>query len=142
MEQINEIASLEILTFWVGPFLLGVEADQVTRLPRSSRPNREIHDEEAVDSLPISDLRLACGLPQASGEVERQHLLIDRGGETVAYVVDRIGDLLTVDIVKHIRPLPPLLDSQKRWPQLWGICQRADDLVLMVDLAYEPIPEG
>ena len=32
-----EAANLAILTFWVGPFLLGVEADQIVRLPPPPR---------------------------------------------------------------------------------------------------------
>ena len=33
MVDTGEASTLAILTFWVGPFLLGVEADQIVRLP-------------------------------------------------------------------------------------------------------------
>ena len=36
MADRSEAATLAILTFWVGPFLLGVEADQIAELPRPS----------------------------------------------------------------------------------------------------------
>jgi hypothetical protein len=136
MEETREAATLNILTFWVGPFLLGIEADQVARLPGRFRREPLTTGNGAVDGLPVLDLYQFCGLEPASNK--EQFLVVDRAGEKIAYGVDRIGDLITVEVAKHIRPLPPLLEVQKRWQQLWGVCQWEDDLVLLVDLEYEP----
>jgi hypothetical protein len=134
----DEASTLAILTFWVGPFLLGVEADQIVRLPSPPRQESPTLDIGLVGSLPMLDLRTVCGLPPAPGEDQRQLLVIDRGGEQVGYKVDKVGDLISVDISRHVWRLPPLLEIQKRWKQLWGVCQWKDELVLLVDLQYKP----
>ena len=131
-------ATLAILTFWVGPFFLGVEADQIVRLPPPPRQMSPTPDLGLVDHLPMLDLRMACGLPPAPSEAHRQILVIDRGGEKMGYKVDKVGDLISVDMARHVWKLPPLLEVQKQWKQLWGVCQWKDELVLLVDLQYEP----
>jgi hypothetical protein len=133
----DEASTLAILTFWVGPFLLGVEADQIVRLPSPPRQKSPTLEIGLVDSLPMLDLRTACGLPPAPSEDQRQLLVIDSGGEQVGYKVDKVGDLISVDISRHVWKLPPLLEIQKRWQQLWGVCQWKDELVLLVDLQYK-----
>jgi len=138
MVGIDEDSTLAILTFWVGPFLLGVEADQIVRLPSLPRQKTPTLDNGLVDRLPMLDLRTACDLPPAPSEDQRQLLVIDRGGEQVGYKVDKVGDLIVVDISRHVWKLPPLLENQKRWKQLWGVCQWKDELVLLVDLQYKP----
>ena len=134
----EEAATLAILTFWVGPFLLGVEADQIVRLPSPPRQNSPNQDIGSDDGLPRLDLRTACGLPPSSTQDWRQVLVIDQGGEQVGYEVDMIGDLILVDIARHVWRLPPLLEVQKGWQQLWGVCQWKDELVMLVDLRYKP----
>jgi hypothetical protein len=138
MVGMDEDSTLAILTFWVGPFLLGVEADQIVRLPSPPRQKAPTLDIGLVDRLPMLDLRTACGLPSAPSEDQRQLLVIDQGGEQVGYKVDKVGDLISVDISRHVWKLPPLLENQKRWKQLWGVCQWKDELVLLVDLQYKP----
>jgi hypothetical protein len=133
----DEAATLAILTFWVGPFLLGVEAHQVLRLPPPSRQMSPAPDIVSTDHLPMLDLRTVCGLPPAPSENHRQVLVIDRGGEKMGYKVDKVGDLISVDMARHVWKLPPLLEAQKQWKQLWGVCQWNDELVLLVDLQYE-----
>jgi hypothetical protein len=129
-------ATLDILTFWVGPFLLGMDADQVARLPRRISGEPSTAEIGVVDELPVWDLYHVCGQEQTSNK--KQFLVVERAGEMIAYGVDRIGELITVEVAKHIRPLPVLLQVQKRWQQLWGICHWEDELVLLVDLEYEP----
>ncbi len=133
----DEASTLAILTFWVGPFLLGVEADQIVRLPSPPRQKAPTLEIGLADILPMLDLRTACGLPPAPSEDQRQLLVIDQGGEQVGYKVDKVGDLISVDISRHVWKLPPLLEIQKRWQQLWGVCQWKDELVLLVDLQYK-----
>jgi hypothetical protein len=136
--ETGEAATLAILTFWVGPFLLGVEADQIVRLPSPPRQLSPTPDLGPVEHLPMLDLRTPCGLPPASSEVNRQILVVERGGEKMGYKVDMVGDLISVDMARHVWRLPPLLEVQKQWKQLWGVCQWKDELVLLVDLQYEP----
>ena len=138
MVDSSETATLAILTFWVGPFLLGVEADQIAQLTRPSgqRPLTAVNKE--ASDLRVMDLRSTCGLPRETNEEQRQLLVVDQVGEKVGYEVDQIGELITVDIAMYISPLPPLLEIQKRWRQLWGVCQWENELVLLVDLQYQP----
>jgi hypothetical protein len=138
MLQNTSAALLEILTFWVGPFLLGVEAAQIDQLHRSSEQRFLSNGEDSMDDLVMLDLRSTCGLPSARGKKEKQVLVVDQAGEKVGYEVDQVGDLITVDMSTHVWPLPPVLQVQKRWQQLWGVCRWRDELVLLVDLAYRP----
>jgi hypothetical protein len=62
------------------------------------------------------------------------------GAGQVAHVVDRVGDLITVNLAHQIWPLLPLIEGHKRWRQLWGMCASGDELALLVDLA--PTVEG
>ena len=138
MVDSSENATLAILTFWVGPFLLGVEADQIAELTRPSSQRPSSHRGEAVSDLKVMDLRSACGLPPETDEEQRQLLMVNQVGEKVGYRVNQIGELITVNIATYIWPLPPLLEIQKRWRQLWGVCQWENELVLLVDLQYQP----
>jgi chemotaxis signal transduction protein len=118
--------TLDILTFRVGPFLLGTEARPVARLARLSCV--------AEECAPQVDLRRWCGLEPSAAEV-RPHLLVVSGGTgEVAYIVDQVGDLITVNMARQIWPLPPLIERHKRWRRLWGVCAWGDELVLLVDL--------
>ena len=126
MEESALPTTVDILTFRVGPFLLGTEAGPVARLARLSHG--------VGDCAPRVDLRRWCGLePPTAGT--RQHLLVVGGaaGE-MAYAVDQVGDLIAVNLTRQIWPLPPLIERQKRWRRLWGVCAWGDELVLLVDL--------
>ena len=138
MVDSSEDSTLAILTFWVGPFLLGVEADQISQLSRPYGQRLSTHISEVASDLKVMDLRSACGLARETDEEQRQLLVVDRAGERVGYRVDQVGELVTIDIAMYIWPLPPLLEIQKRWRQLWGVCQWENELVLLVDLQYQP----
>ena len=138
MVDSSEAATLAILTFWVGPFLLGVEADQIAQLTRPSGKRPLTAAIEGANDLRVMDLRSTCGLPRETDEEQRQLLMVDQAGEKVGYEVDQIGELITVDIAMYIWPLPALLEIQKQWRQLWGVCQWENELVLLVDLQYQP----
>jgi chemotaxis signal transduction protein len=89
--------------------------------------------------MPVVDLRRPCGLEPLFGRAEgRGHLLVVREatGE-MAYLADQVGEIITVNLARHIWPLPPLIQRQKRWPQLWGVCAWRGELVVLVDLAWE-----
>ena len=135
MLDTDETATLAILTFRVGPYLLGAEAEQIAQLPRTGEQNLFTYESAELDDIRTVDLRPDCNLPSATDEDQSQLLMVERAGAIVGYKVDQLGDLITV---KHVWPLPPLLFIQKRWQQLWGVCQWEDELVLLVDLQYEP----
>jgi chemotaxis signal transduction protein len=131
VEQDTAPSSLAVLTFGVGPFLLGTEAGQVARLVRPSFRGR--------DQIPVVDLRRRCGLEPLVGAADARGQLVVVAGTTgeVAYLVDQVGEIITVDLARQVWSLPPLIERQKRWPQLWGVCEWRDELVLLVDLAWE-----
>jgi len=133
----SEAATLAILTFWVGPFLLGVKADQIAQLTRPLGQRLSTHASDVASDLKVMDFRSACGLPRETDEEQPQLLVVDRAGEKVGYRVDQVGELITIDIAMCIWPLPPLLEIQKRWRQLWDVCQWEHELVLLVDLQYQ-----
>ena len=133
----DEAATLAILTFRVGPYLLGVEADQIAQLPRPAEQHQQTHGNSDLNDIKMLDLRPACDLQPATKAKQSRVMMVDRSGEMVGYRVDEIGDLITVEMASQVWPLPPLVLSQKRWQQLWGICQWEGELVLLVDLQYE-----
>jgi chemotaxis signal transduction protein len=136
MEESTAPAELDILTFWVGPFLLGVDAGQIVRLIRLSHLKHATIGRGTVNGLPIQNLRRACGLGNGAEDAQRQYLVVRRHGEPVACLVDRIGELISVEIARYITPLPPLIVAQTQWQQLWGVCRWGEELVLLVDLGY------
>ncbi len=138
MVDTDGAATLTILTFRVGPYLLGAEAEQIAQLPRPANQNQTVNENGDFDDIRTLDLRSICDLQPAPNEQQSQLLMVDRAGEMVGYKVDQIGDLITVEVANHVWPLPPLLLVQKRWQQLWGVCQWEGELVLLVDLQYEP----
>ena len=133
----DEPATLAILTFRVGPYLLGVEAEQIAQLPRPAEQNQPTYGNGNLNDIRMLDLRLACDLPPATKAQQSRVMMVDRSGEMVGYRVDEIGDLIAVEIANQVWPLPPLVFVQKRWQQLWGICTWEGRLVLLVDLQYE-----
>ena len=138
MLDTDESATLAILTFRVGPYLLGTEVTQIAQFIRPAEQNLRTYGNGELDEIKTVDLRPDCDLPPAKNEDQSQLLMVHRAEGMVGYKVDQLGDLITVEIAKHVWPLPPLLLIQKRWQQLWGVCQWEDDLVLLVDLQYEP----
>jgi hypothetical protein len=49
----------------------------------------------------------------------------------VAYVVDQVGDFITVNLARQI--WPPLVERHKRWRRLWGVCAWRAELLILVD---------
>ena len=126
MEDCALSATLDILTFRVGPFLLGTEAGSVARLAKLSCG--------VGNSAPLVDLRRWCNLEPSAEETRRDLLVVGGGTDEVAYVVDQVGDFIAVNLARQIWPLPPLIERHKRWRRLWGVCAWGDELVLLVDL--------
>ena len=80
MVDSREAATLAILTFWVGPFLLGVEADQIAQLTRPPGQRLSTHINDVASELKVMDLRAACGLARETDEEQRQLLVVDLAG--------------------------------------------------------------
>jgi len=126
MEESAFPTTLDILTFRVGPFLLGTEAGPVARLARLSCG--------AGDCAARVELRQWCCLEPSAAETGRHLLVVGGGAGEVAYVVDQVGDLITVNLARQIWPLPPLIERHTRWQRLWGVCAWGEELVLLVVL--------
>ncbi len=126
MEDCARPATLDILTFPVGLFLWATEAGPVARLAKLSCG--------VGDYAPLVDLRRWCNLEPSAEETRRDLLVVGGRTDGVAYVVDQVGDFITVNPARQIWPLPPLIERHKRWRQLWGVCAWGDELVLLVDL--------
>ena len=97
MLDTDDTATLAILTFRVGPYLLGAEAKQIAQLPRTAEQNLLTYENGELDDIRTVDLRPDCNLPPATNEVQSQFLMVDRAGGMVGYKVDQLGDLITVE---------------------------------------------
>lgn len=123
--------------------MLGVEAGQVSWLSRVLEGSSgELPAAVSEAGLRVEDLRTRCGLEPAGKDDRRQLLVVEQAGEEVAFLVDEVADLISVDLDRQIRPLPRLVEVHKRWQQLWGICRWEQEPVIMVDLQYQPPDTG
>jgi chemotaxis signal transduction protein len=137
VEETIAPAIMDILTFRVGPFLLGVDVGQVAWLSRVSQGEFDSGTDGALKGIRLLDLRCLCGLAPVGGAEQRRVLVVKHIGDKLGYVVDEVADLIKAEVNTQIQPLPPLVNGQKSWQQLWGVCRWREELVLLVDLEYE-----
>jgi purine-binding chemotaxis protein CheW len=77
------------------------------------------------------DLRSRFGLPNIESELELMNIVIRTDDECVSLLVDRIGDVLSVDQAQFEAP-PETLDESLR-PYINGAYKLEDRLLLLLD---------
>jgi len=129
----------QVCTFRIGSAYLGIEVldvqevlfrADVTWVPRAERGIYGLINLRGQIATAI-DIGMCLGLSR-SGAADPVHVVIRHGGESVSLVVDKIGDVLTLD-PELVDPPPVTLDESKR-ALLRGAYQLDDDLLLIVDI--------
>lgn len=129
-----------VASFWVDGVLFGVDIRQV----------REVLHDVDIEPVPGAppgvlglsslrgqivaavDARQRLGLPPRRPDTPRAQFLISSGTHIDCLVVDREGDVIEVDRA-CIDPVPESLDPSLR-SHVTFVCQRDDDLLLMLDI--------
>ncbi|CAA7611808.1 chemotaxis protein CheW [Magnetospirillum sp. UT-4] len=101
---------------------------KITRIPLAPR--------EVAGSLNLRgrivtaiDVRLRLGLPGTSGDHSGMSVVCDQNGELYSLMVDQVGEVLSLPVVKFERN-PPTLDHM--WREFSAGIYRLDDKLLVV----------
>jgi purine-binding chemotaxis protein CheW len=108
-------------TFDVGKLFIGIEvsriqeilrAQPVTPVPLAASVIRGLMSLRG-QIVPVLDLRQRLGVPPADPEIEQFNVLIRTGDGPVSLLVDRVGDVLEID-VHSFEPAPDTLNTAYR----------------------------
>lgn len=132
-------AVMQVTTFYVGNALLGVDIGVVqeinrnmmlTRVPDASPSVRGVMNLRG-EVVTVLDLRILLGLPQTTGSNASRNLIIKRDGELIGIWVDRVADILSINM-QDVSPAPSNLDGiQAKFVK--GVYQLPDSLVMLLD---------
>jgi purine-binding chemotaxis protein CheW len=133
------INSMQLCTFRLGDQHFGVDALKVQELIRHQTMTRVPLAPSSVRGLinlrgqivTAIDLRSRFGLPKVESESELMNIVIRTDDECVSLLVDRIGDVMTVDQTDFEVP-PETLDESLR-PYINGAYKLEDRLLLLLD---------
>jgi purine-binding chemotaxis protein CheW len=109
---------LELVTFFVGPHLLGAEIGRVEEINRHVNPTPVAHAPEAVrgvvnlrgEVVTVLDLRNILGLGRTEIDKQTRNVVVNYGGERVGLLVDRIADVVNTRW-SEIKPPPANLSG-------------------------------
>ena len=91
-------------TFYVSNMLLGIDIRQVQEINRQLDVTSVPHAPEFVrgvinlrgDVASVLDLSTILGLPKSEVTRDSRTLIVNSGGESIGFMVDRISDILTL----------------------------------------------
>lgn len=127
----NLAQDIHLLVFEVGGQPYGVDVDQVEALVEG-QASSGLWSYEGED-IPVQDLALWVGL-DVSREGEASRILLSRsGGALRGFQVDTPKDVIGL-AVECIFPIPLLIRRVLGHSPLWGVAQRPEGLILLVDL--------
>lgn len=81
--------------------------------------------------IPVFDLHVKFGVPRPADDNESRLILVDPAGVPVAFLVDAVEEVITVQGEEFQQVLPP--GNREALGYLSGILRRDDRLVLWVD---------
>lgn len=119
--------TFDFLLFRLGPFLLGTVATQVIGIRHKAMPDM------AAD-VKLLDLRDIFHLtPRAESDSPPTFLEVGGGQGRTFVSVDTAQGIHSLNL-SQIRRLPPLIESHKSHPSLWGLALLGDEIVFLMDL--------
>ena len=116
-------AGLELLLFRVGGVCFGIDAGQVEKMDSCGA-------EAPAGALWFHDLLDFGTLPVAYREPTL--LSIKAPGETVGVIVDAVQEIAEFPF-DAIRPFPPLVEPFALAKGMWGVLQRGEEIVPLLD---------
>ena len=132
--------SSEFVTFRLLDQWLGIPVDLVQEVLTAQRIARVPLAPAAVAGflnlrgqiVTALDLRTVLGLPPRAPDADVMNVVVRQDGELFAFMVDDVGDVVTVED-ERIDTTPPTLDP--RWRRAChGIVRRETDLLLILDV--------
>jgi chemotaxis signal transduction protein len=119
--------TFDFFLFRLGPFLLGAVVTQVTGIRHKDISKIE-SDVELVDLRGIFHLT-------PKEEAALSPTFLEVGGERGrTYVpVDAVEGIISLSL-SQIRKLPPLIESHKSHPSLWGLALLDKEIIFLMDL--------
>lgn len=133
-------ACSEYVTFRVTEQWLGIPVDLVQEVLMAQRIARVPLAPEAVAGflnlrgqiVTALDLRTVLGLPPRAPDAAVMNVVVRQDGELFAFMVDDVGDVVSVED-ERLDATPPTLDP--RWRRAChGIVRRDTDLLLILDV--------
>ncbi len=118
LEAETEVMAQQYATFYVGNLLLGIEIGQVqeinrqldvTNVPQAPKCVRGVINLRG-EVTTVIDLRTILGLKKTEVTATSRNLIINRDGETLGFLVDRISDILPLRS-DEINPPPSNVDG-------------------------------
>lgn len=103
-EQGTAVSEQQYATFYVGNLLLGVDIRQVQEINRQLDVTDVPQAPECVRGVinlrgevtTVIDLRTILGLEQTEVTRSSRNLIVNSGGESIGFLVDRISDILAL----------------------------------------------
>ena len=119
--------TFDFLLFRLGSFLLGVAAEQVIRITRGNmspinQVGLQVDLRDIFQMSPCTQTNNLSAVLEVKTQFGRAYLPVDTAEDTVALNLDQI------------KKLPPLIDSHKGHPALWGLALLDKNIVFLLDL--------
>jgi purine-binding chemotaxis protein CheW len=136
----NRNETLQLATFYVADMCLALEIGLIQEIIRDIKVTRVPHSPPQVNGVinlrgevtTVVDLRQVLGLPPLDATANTQTLIVRSQGESIGLIVDRVGDICSVEGTAIVPP-PPNVDSvDGRFFE--GVCQRKSEIILVLNL--------
>ena len=132
--------TIAVVSFEVGPLLLGLEITQVREINRQLELTRVPHAPPQVrgvvnlrgEVVTVVDLHRVLGFPSAELGPQSRNLMVLHQGEVVGLLVDRVADILELDQGELSPPPANLQGAQGRFFR--GVWARPQGLLVWLDL--------
>ena len=112
--------------------------DKITPIPNSPAYMRGVLNLRGV-IVPIIDLRLRFGLPEAQRDAFTVIIVVNIGGRLAGIVVDSVSDVINVTADQHCAA--PEYEGQQNREFISGLAQIDDKLLILLDIDRLVYPE-
>lgn len=131
---------LQLVTFGIGEEEFGVDilaVQEINRMMELTRVPQSPPEVEGVINLrgkiiPVLDLRKRFGLNAAEHSDQSRIIVVDVGGRTLGFIVDRVHEVLRIDS-KIVEPAPTMVCSVDS-DFIAGVGKLEDRLLILLDL--------
>lgn len=138
--EVSEEEHLELLTFILGREQYAVPIERIVEIipprPATRVPNADGHVVGVISLrgtiVTVIDVRARLGHNGTSQENDRRMIVIDNGGETAGFVVDRV--LRVIKTVRSRIEPPPMVHSSEQSDFVRGVFHQGGVLSILLDL--------
>ena len=104
---------------------------QITRIPETPHYVKGLINLRST-VIPVIDLRVRFGMPEAEASDGRRIMVVNVGGKTVGIVVDEVSEVLRISEGQIAPPPPTVADMSKEY--LIGLARLEDRLLILLDI--------